>query len=91
MAGTASAGPSKVTYVFTNITLSGANHLTFGYVAEGNDHYIFNSGIGFLRRLTVTLPAGRYRIEAETDTGLVADARFDTADSADRPIELQLR
>jgi len=58
MAGPASAGPSKVTYVFTNTTLNGANSLVFGYYAEGFDHYTFNSGVGSIRRIVVTLPVG---------------------------------
>ena len=58
VAGPVSAGPSKVTYVFTNTTLNGANSLIFGYYAEGFDHYTFNSGVGSIRRIVVTLPVG---------------------------------
>jgi hypothetical protein len=58
IAGPVSAGPSKVTYVFTNITLNGANSLIFGYTTGGSDTYVFNSGVGSVRRLTVTLPVG---------------------------------
>jgi hypothetical protein len=38
-----------------------------------------------------TLPAGRYRLQAETNAHLVAETRFETADPAARPIELLLR